>query len=249
LSYNENIVLQLDDDDSFEQGVLYNDQPLILYLSLTINNAKNLNDAGNLVIGTSDNPWYKQIKFYLNGKPSNVNFNILSFTPKQSVFDMHVDYSFLIEFGVDPELVGNIENGNQTLEAHIPSLNNSNELLKSNKITILKKNESLPQSLKKEPNMLRIAEYFLDRNNVEKAQLILNQLFNSNPTSVNVLFNLGRLEEIKEDKNKAQEYYLSALSEFNKQFPDDEEGPEIIITKILNMGGELPDSLDDEESV
>ena len=181
--------------------------------------------------------WPQFIKFQVLSENNWIDVNwplkLSIFSPADQVVDLDASTSCYVEYGLDPEdpkrPIGEFQVKalaeivkDKTVESNVVTLN----LLQKK----MPKNES-----SKEENILSRAEYAYRRGLYEEAEEHVRSVLKANPNSIPALNLLGDIEEKRSNLPAALSAYKKAFEEFNKQYPDSREPPDLIIENINRL--------------
>jgi len=155
------------------------------------------------------------------------------FYPADQVVELDASTSCYVEYGLDPEdperPIGEFQ-----VKAIVEIV--KNKTVESNVVTLNLLQKKMPMTERsKEENLLNKAEYAYRRGLYEDAEKYVQSVLKANPNSIPALNLLGDVEEKRLNLPAALSAYEKAFEEFNKQYPDRREPPDLIIEKINRL--------------
>ncbi|MDH7460698.1 hypothetical protein QEG73_05390 [Chitinophagaceae bacterium 26-R-25] len=163
--------------------------------------------VSSVSIGSTDSPWFTQLKFHVvvkdtieqhNWKPSVLGD---PGTDTVAVLDEKGYYS--VNYHLSPEQVSKLRAGTYKVEVELAGVT-------SNEVVVKIKPENIPNGkLHKRDLLLRLGNYYLERKDAKKTLYYANLILQKNPSDINGLI-------LKGEGYILQEQYKLALSAFTK---------------------------------
>ena len=145
--------------------------------------------------------------------------------------DVHGCYA---EWGLDPEEAGAIPRGEYTLRAVVILV--GKEILESDPVTLVITQEELSTETQvAEQVFYDRGTYSLERGFIEKARETVRQGLERYPSSLRLLILSGDIELRAHNARDALRIYKKTLEEFHRLYPDAEEPPRALISKIARL--------------
>jgi len=158
-------------------------------------------------IGSTDSPWFSQLKFHIvvkdtieqhNWKPS-----ILGDPATDSIAVLDEKGYYSVNYHLSPEQVSKLRAGTYKVEVELAGVT-------SNEVTVKIKPENIPNGkLNKRDMQLRLGNYYLERKDAKKVLYYATLILQRNPSDINGLI-------LKGEGYILQEQYKLALSAFTK---------------------------------
>ncbi|MDH5200521.1 MAG: hypothetical protein OEW93_06520 [Candidatus Bathyarchaeota archaeon] len=181
--------------------------------------------------------WPQFIKFQVLSENtwSDVNWplKLSIFSPADQVVELDASTSCYVEYGLDPE-----DPKRPKGEFQVKALAEivKDKTVESNVVTLNLLQKKMPKNeSSKEENILNRAEYAYRRGLYEEAEEYVQSVLKDNPNSIPALNILGDVEEKRSNLPAALSAYEKAFEEFNKQYPDSREPPDLIIENINRL--------------
>lgn len=160
-------------------------------------------------------------------------FWLLEYFPPEPVAELNGLATCYVEFGIDSEDPGR-PRGEYEMRAVIEII--KGEIVESNISTVNFLGKKMPMDKRDSEETLRAkAEYLYKRGLYDESRKVINRVLEVDPTLINALVLLGDIEEKKGDISAALSAYMNAAEEFEKQYPDLDEPPEILVNNIVRL--------------
>ncbi len=158
---------------------------------------------------------------------------LLEYFPPEPVAELDGLATCYVEFGIDPEDPVR-PRGVHEMRAVTEII--KGEIVESNisKVNFLGK--KMPKNKRDdEDTMMAKAEYLYKRGLYDESRNVIGKVLENNPNLINALALLGDISEKKGDITAALSAYMNAAEEFEKQYPDLDEPPEILVSNIVRL--------------
>ncbi len=158
---------------------------------------------------------------------------LLEHFPPEPVAELDESSTCYVEFGID------LEDPKRPRGAHeIRAITEiiKGEIVESNisKVNFLGK--KMPKNKRDdEETLMAKAEYLYKRGLYDESRNVIGKALETNPNQINALALLGDIKEKKGDFTAALSAYMNAAEEFEKQYSDLDEPPEILISNITKL--------------
>jgi tetratricopeptide (TPR) repeat protein len=153
--------------------------------------------------------------------------------PAGLVAELDGSSSCYVEYGLDPG-----DNRRPLGKIQIRALAEiiKGKAFESNVVTVNFLKRKMPKAMReKEDTILSLSEYAFKRGLYDEARVHVQNILEANPNSIGTLSLLGDIEEKKRNISAALSAYEKALDEFDKQYPDFDELPDVLIGNIVRL--------------
>ncbi len=184
-----------------------------------------------ITLGSESEPWYTLIKFYLRTpegeKPLEWSMKIIDYIPTDNKVVLDASTALIANFEIDEEEFKNIPRGEYRIVAKINDVESEEEII----VRLIK--GSRPDV--DESNLFMRGSILLTKRKISEVLAIGNKMLSLNPSSIGALILIAEAHEVAGNIDEALNMYYKALDEFEKQYPDDYEGPTYIQAKIVKL--------------
>jgi tetratricopeptide (TPR) repeat protein len=182
-------------------------------------------------VGTTESPWFRQIKFSVLLKDTieqhNWNPQILGDTPTNSIAVLDEKAYYRIDFHLSPEQVSKLKAGTYRVQVLLAGV-------KSGEVTLRINQQDIPPGqLKKRPMLLRLGDYYVEAKDPQKALYYANILLEQDPNDIAALVTKGEAYILQQQYKLALAAFTKAEDLFYKaeqNSPTDEEPLYLIAT-------------------